>query len=121
MVVVIGVDRLWAVAWPLHYRTHRSHRNLAASLAISWLYSCLTVLPTLVHDKLAMQYNVTVCDVSVKENYYFWRGTISMGFLAPAAGVLIVYSLIAGKLVAHIRGKRRAVTDNAAISPVRLT
>lgn len=114
MVVMIGLDRLWAVAWPVHYYTHRDHRNhrnlrdLAGSLTVSWIYSCLTVFRTLVHDQLDVTYNAsTVCYVSIRQNYPFWRGTITMGFLGPAVGVFSLYTLIPGKLLARVTEKRR--------------
>ncbi|OQV15256.1 hypothetical protein BV898_10491 [Hypsibius exemplaris] len=111
MVVVIGMDRLWAIFWPIHYKQRRNHKNLAVSLLISWMYSGFTVLPTLIHDRLTNSYSLTVCDVSIKDNYPYWRATISMGFLVPAVSAITLYFIIACKIVRDILAKRRAVSD----------
>ena len=34
--LAISVDRMWAVCWPVHYRTHKNKNASYISIAVTW-------------------------------------------------------------------------------------
>ena len=55
--IIIGVDRLWAVRSPFHHRIHASQRKLVVTIGLSW---CLPMIFVIVNIGLVLVHNMGV-------------------------------------------------------------
>ena len=60
--LVIGLDRLWALAKPFHHRRYHTHRKLVVAVALSW---CLPLIFVIFHIVL-----VVSKDMNIKEAHF---------------------------------------------------
>ena len=46
--IIIGIDRLWAIGAPFHHRIHSSHRKLVVSVGLAWFLPMIFVAVNIV-------------------------------------------------------------------------
>jgi hypothetical protein len=65
-VMLIGLDRVWALYWPFSYRRHRSRKVTGAIIAVMWVILLLCIVPGIVINRLTNtdQYKL-ICEVSL--------------------------------------------------------
>ncbi|XP_076090039.1 alpha-1A adrenergic receptor-like [Mytilus galloprovincialis] len=52
-IIVISIDRFWAVTWPNHYKNHHTKKKCAVSIAIIWICMVVLWLPSCIVDRLS--------------------------------------------------------------------
>ncbi|XP_055349538.1 G-protein coupled receptor 183-like [Paramacrobiotus metropolitanus] len=111
--VLITSNRVWAIIFPLSYRQHHSTRTAVFLCVLTWLSTCVVLLPGLLMDALYFREtgdNVTcLMDPKAHPSLYQWSmATQILLYVLPIGILVAAYLLICWKR--HQRGTRGVVS-----------
>ncbi|OQV19423.1 hypothetical protein BV898_06537 [Hypsibius exemplaris] len=103
--VLLAVNRLWALTFPLSYRQRRTRRSALLFILASWFLVHALSLPLVVRGRMNASPAVQSCDfdISHQRPYAFAHDMIC--FCVPLVLVALIYGFIVVKLILRMRRK----------------
>ncbi|GAU97031.1 hypothetical protein RvY_08394 [Ramazzottius varieornatus] len=117
--LLLALNRLWAVTWPISYRQfHRTNSGFATVkvCATMWAYCSLCVLPGIVLDALEPRLPAEMyhCSSSAATQWAWQATTQILVYDIPIAITLVIYPFILYKTSQMAREKQRKVGQSRA-------
>lgn len=119
--VLMSVDRYWAVIHPLRSRHYRTVRNSAAVCFLIWLVCALIMLPYWLYaDVGGSSFRKDKCEItwpvqSQSAHLWFWANfELLVGFIVPVLVVVICYAMLLLGLSRH-RRETTSVRDHRSV------
>jgi hypothetical protein len=113
--LLIGVNRLWAVIFPISYRSHHSVKTAVFLCAGMWLYVHLIAMPIWLMDAVYYRKPVEIygCFLNAKAQAIYNKVIQIIIWMPPPVGLLVTFIII--HLTRLIRRRRAADRRNAVI------
>jgi cysteinyl leukotriene receptor 1 len=113
--LLIGVNRLWAVMFPMSYRSHHSVKTAVFLCVGMWLYVHLTTLPAWLMDAIYYRRPVEIygCFLNTEAQAIYNKVTEVVIWMPPPVGLLATSVII--QLTRLIRRRRPANPRNIVL------
>lgn len=97
--MLVSLDRLVCVYWPITYRNHQSSRYSAIILSMMWIWLHCLILPTLLWARLhSTKVDTGICEIDYQIHLHLMTSCVMLVFWLPEAITVIAYTLIAVKM-----------------------
>ncbi|OQV14528.1 hypothetical protein BV898_11249 [Hypsibius exemplaris] len=98
--MLISLDRVFSVYWPIHYRNWQTTKYSLTVLAVMWVWLNANVVPCLVLGRLAIDVtdSNTMCLIDYTEHRDLITTSVILLFWLPEAVTVISYVFIAVKM-----------------------
>lgn len=122
---LIAINRIWAIVYPVSYRSHHSVRTALLLCVGMWVSLHLVIAPGLVAD--AMYYRLPVesngCDINAAAQPIWNSAVLLLIYIPPQVVMLVGFLVIRCQTVLRYRKARRQTNikaSNSHTSPVRV-
>lgn len=102
VLVIISVDRLVSVMFPVWAQNHRSVKKASVVVSLAWLLAIALSVPSVIFRDVSSHLGKTVCSNQYTRDQYSHSlvafGRLIAGFAVPFAIIIVCYSVIIVKL-----------------------
>ena len=114
--MLISLNRLWAVAWPISYWNHHSKRMAVCTVVATWAYLLAFLLPGLVEDsqlsnRSTWTWGNDQCWVEVERQVQWEIAEQTVVYDLPILVVVLAYPVICVKTAAGMTRKRKVLAS----------